>query len=391
LGQAQLIEIKVRGQKNPVLKNPIDLWMRHPDRRTYTGFAFEPSDECPADKYNLWRGWPIEPKEGPCDLILNHIREIICSEDLVLYEWVVDWLAYMFQNIGGRRSDTAIALLGGQGTGKSFFINTIGKLLGRHFKQISQQLQLTGNFNLHLKDALLVYLDEAIWPGDKRAEGHLKSLITAPLVQIEGKHKDAFHITNHIRVMFSSNNRRVVPAGLDERRFCVLKVSDKRKNDRAYFKKIQDQLDNGGYAALLHFFLNKKITSNVWSIPQTDALFDQKLASMDSGQQYWYSCMSDEFLLDPGEPWPELVEKRRLYEHYLNYTQKRGYHHYLPDNQFFKVLKDLCPELKTVRLPANAKGKRPWAFQVPPLEVCRTAFEKSLGMPIRWDIGELAF
>ena len=50
------------------------------------------------------------------------------------------------------------------------FCSQFGALYGPHFIQISQASHLTGHFNSHLKDKLLVYADEAFWAGDKKAE-----------------------------------------------------------------------------------------------------------------------------------------------------------------------------------------------------------------------------
>ena len=51
---------------------------------------------------------------------------------------------------------------------------------------------------------------------------------------------------NHIRLMVASNNDWVIPAGPEERRFCVLDVSDRHTQDHEYFKPLFDQMDNGG-------------------------------------------------------------------------------------------------------------------------------------------------
>ena len=47
-------------------------------------------------------------------------------------------------------------------------------------------------FNQHLKDALLVFVDEGFWAGDKTAEGILKGMVTEKYFMCEPKGKDAF-------------------------------------------------------------------------------------------------------------------------------------------------------------------------------------------------------
>ncbi|MCP4151279.1 MAG: hypothetical protein GY757_26280, partial [bacterium] len=64
------------------------------------------------------------------------------------YEWLLDWCAYVLQNIGIKRPKTAVFLQGGQGTGKGTFAKLFGKIFGvNHYVAISKPKQLTGEFN----------------------------------------------------------------------------------------------------------------------------------------------------------------------------------------------------------------------------------------------------
>ena len=55
---------------------------------------------------------------------------------------------------------------------------------------ISSVDHLAGRFNAHLRDACLLFADEAYWPGDRSDEGTLKRLITEPTLFIEAKGRD---------------------------------------------------------------------------------------------------------------------------------------------------------------------------------------------------------
>ena len=69
-------------------------------------------------------------------------------------------------------------------------VEAIDKLLGSHYAPLANLDQILGRFNSHLKNAILVLADEAIWGGNKREIGALKALITEPKMFIEGKGKD---------------------------------------------------------------------------------------------------------------------------------------------------------------------------------------------------------
>jgi Family of unknown function (DUF5906) len=99
------------------------------------------------------------------------------------------------------------------------------RIFGQHAVHISSADHLAGRFNAHLRDACLLFADESYWPGDKRAEGTLKRLITEPDLLIEPKGRDAVTARNMLHVMMASNEDWIVPAGEHERRFAVFDVS----------------------------------------------------------------------------------------------------------------------------------------------------------------------
>ena len=92
------------------------------------------------------------------------------------------------------RPGVALVLKGKQGTGKGIFARGFGYLFGNHFLHLFHGSHLTGHFNSHLKDKLMIFADEAVWGGDKKAEGMLKGLITEPSIPIEMKGKDVFTV-----------------------------------------------------------------------------------------------------------------------------------------------------------------------------------------------------
>ena len=85
---------------------------------------------------------------------------------------------------------------------------------------------------------LLLQAEEAVWAGDKAAEGRLKSLITSKIQMIEAKGIDPIRVTNYVRLVMTSNEDWVVPAGMDERRFAVFDIAPTVKGNFAYFKEM---------------------------------------------------------------------------------------------------------------------------------------------------------
>ena len=52
---------------------------------------------------------------------------------------------------------------------------------------------MTGNFNAHLEERIVLFVDGAYWAGDKQGEAVLKHLTTEPTLPIERKFRDVEH------------------------------------------------------------------------------------------------------------------------------------------------------------------------------------------------------
>jgi hypothetical protein len=81
----------------------------------------------------------------------------------------------------------------------------------------------------------------------------------------------------------TSNEDWVVPAGMNERRFCVLDVDPRCEQNYEYFREIDEELAHGGLGYLLADLLAFDLdTVNLRPIPRTQALLKQKIRSLES-------------------------------------------------------------------------------------------------------------
>lgn len=364
------------------------LWFESPLRRQYRSIVFAPG-ESHNGYYNLYRGFTCRPVKGDWSLMQEHIYSVIASKDTKVFDYILAWLAHLFQQPGGKRPGTSIVLRGDQGVGKGCFVGNIGKMLGCHYLHIANSKQLTGRFNNHLKDALLVFVDEGVWAGDKAAEGVLKAMVTEDYFTIEPKGKDPFTVRSHLRLIVASNNDWVVPAGLKERRFCVLDVSDCHAQDNAYFGRIHDQMDHGGREAMLYDLLNDVdiSTFDLNDFPRTAALFDQQVSTMKTAHKFWMERLRAGSLRDDTDIWEAYVPTRDLYQDYVNFANAIGDRYPSIDLIFTRTLREVCPQIRRSRPMIDYQGKRQRipVLAFPSLNECREAFEISLRRKIDWE------
>mgnify|MGYP003440500806 FL=1 len=285
------VVVGIGANGRPVTKKLGQAWVDSPTRRFYNGIELAPAGKGHSGFYNLWQGFSVDPKPGDWSLFKEHIDTIICSKDPKLSAYVLSWMASTVQN-PDKPGHTAIALRGGQGTGKSTFAKWFGGLFGPHFLHLDNTRQLTGNFNAHLHNAILVFADEAAWPGDKAGLGALRRMVTEDTLTIERKGVDVMTVPNLIHLILASNEDWIVPAAFDERRFAVLDVSGSRQNDREYFKAIDKQLfEDGGLSAMLYDLQKWEMTVDVRNIPKTKALLEQKQISSSPQMKWWFQAL----------------------------------------------------------------------------------------------------
>lgn len=383
---------KAGGQGQPNRISVSKAWLKAPPskRRQYPGgIVFNPpTREGAADVngfFNLWQGFCIKPKPGDWSLLRQHVWENVVQENEDHFTWLLAWFARLIQDPGGERPGTAIALKGQQGTGKGTLISQFEYIFGPHFLHLMHSGQLTGNFNGHLKNALLCFLDEGFWGGNKDAEGVLKGLITERSWLCNEKNEKPVTIKSHLNIVLASNNEWFVPTGLEERRFFVLKMSDRHRQDKPYFKAIAHQMNTGGREAFFHDLLHMDISGvDLRTAPKTKALLEQIEHSMGPVQRWFYECLKDgRISQDQSTGWDDVVETKAIYSAFSVFVRAGRPNAFVMDaSPFIRQLRELVPGMTPYRPRSETRSR---CYIMPPLEKCRQAFEKRVGMPLDWD------
>jgi hypothetical protein len=289
-------------------------WLNSKDRRQYDGgMAFMPQhdEEVIRERLNLWRGYGvklIKPKHksaaAGCNLFLDFMRDVICSGNEEHFDYLLKREAFILQN--RIRCEVALGLnTEEEGCGKGFYEKNIGHLLGYHYMQITNPKHIVGAFNPHLETLLRMTADEALFVGNHEHRNMLFNLVTESKLTIEPKGCGVYRADNYLNISVLSNAKHFLPISGTARRFFLPTVSPHRRGDHAYFKKIQDQLDNGGFEALLYYFLNVDLTDfNVRLVPQTEGLMEQRDQSLLPLDAWWVELLESGTLegSDPDAP-----------------------------------------------------------------------------------------
>lgn len=375
-------------------------WIESHAKRSYESIIFKPnySDD---RFYNLWSGFYIKDSaksDFPC--IEHHLKNVWCNGDDEYYEYVLKWFAHMIQ-YPDERPGVALVIKGEKGTGKSTFLEVLAKsMLGHMYLHVASAHHLTGNFNGHLFSKLLVAADEAVWAGDKKAEGKLKSMITDETIMIERKGIDAISKDNYIRVIFLTNESYSVPATYDERRYFALKISNKYKNDKEYFGKLYTAMKD---KEVVHFFNYLKEYNfdkrDVLTPPASKALFEDIKSGMDVFDRWLYDLIdnlsSDEHDNDELD-WlaPSLnigfskkVKTSDLHKSYTLYIQ------YLKSNNVYFKGEAISPVMLTQKLTNGKEGSYTFnksrsstarCIDMPSINEAKEIFGKKFSCQVPW-------
>lgn len=382
-------------QPEPVMKNKADAWFNHEKRAQYIdGIVFEPSTyangiEVPAvlssKVFNVWEGYSVEPKSGGTWALLEyHLRNVICNGDVECYEYLINWIARSLQypNLNGQ---VAVVFQGEKGCGKGTLGNFLVSLFGQHALQINNSQHLVGNFNAHLQNCCFLFADEVFFAGDKQQENILKGLITEPTINVERKGIDVETSVNRLKVLMASNNEWVVPTSSDERRYFVLEISNKYRNQSSYFTPLVRELSNvDNKAAFLYDMLHRDITTfNVSKYPDTVALKQQRAHSLNTFGQYWLDVLERGYVFQSNEPsnqevfrcWEDIVPFELIKAGYLQWCHihKIGQFHIVKAGIIGKQLTKSYKKVylsKKVVIGENTKGdilyssNRVYAYQL---------------------------
>lgn len=279
--------------------------------------------------YNKWRGFSVQPKSGSCEKILDHLRMVWCRGNEGHFHYLMTWFAHMVKHPEDKPG-VAVVIKGEKGAGKSIIQEKLWKkILGAHFLKLDKQGTVTGRFNAHLEDKLLIVLEEAVWAGDKAAEGTLKSLITERLLPVEAKGYDLREVDSYCRLFLNTNEQWAVPATRGERRFFVLRASDEKVGNDQYFEELVYEIEHGGAEAFMDYLSKYEVdTSTLRHAPKTAALLEDVVASFGPVESWLYDlvfyeehCIYDKSGdIDRTFEWNSWVPTKDLFEHFQQWV-----------------------------------------------------------------------
>jgi hypothetical protein len=309
--------------------------------KCYDNIIYAP---CPtediSDKYfNSWVGWECMKYDACNDddkdvkIILNHLKEVWCDDNMELYEWWLDYLAYL---VSGGRTGVVPIVRGTQGCGKDKFMSEfiMDKLLGAKYCISTDDPvnHIFGRFNAGLLDKSYGVIEEGsydlniVYP-------KIKKTATSDKLSIEKKFADVINAKNMINLIISTNLPCLITGdkGMDQRRLMFSKCSDRYVNNTEYFNRYTDAINNGKavkyiYDMLVKRFKDKKLDpENTMYLqntrPKTKETNDVKEKSIPLTTQFLLDKLDIDIMENPIDT---RINRTTLYAKYRSWCESRG-------------------------------------------------------------------
>lgn len=238
----------------------VKAWLNTPSRRMVLPeeLMFEPGQVLPEPCINLFGGFAMVPKAGDCAPILELLR-YLCSESAdtpeavdAVVQWALRWLALPLQR-PGTKMRSAMVFHGPQGAGKNLLFEIVAAIYGRYALVVGQD-QLEDKFNDWASMKLFVIGDEVVARQELyHHKNKLKSFITGETIQINAKMMPLRTESNHVNVVFLSNEQQPLALEVGDRRYFVV-YTPPRDQDGLY-SRVAACVRGGGAEAFMHHLL----------------------------------------------------------------------------------------------------------------------------------------
>jgi len=241
-------------------KSFITNWLNDEHIRHFQGIVFIPTPKSYDLKfYNTWSDFNQESVPLIKDLNVNDNEYVkrfnefifnLLGENESSINFFISWCANIIQNPAYRCCVCLVLYSLKEGVGKNQIIRTLELCLGEKYVNYISDVgnQLFGKHSSAEMFKLLIVLNECKGKDTYSNTDIFKTRITDDKREVELKNQATIQMVNYCSYIINTNNLLSVNAGDKDRRFCVLNCDNKMINDKIYYKKYHNDINENPQA-----------------------------------------------------------------------------------------------------------------------------------------------
>lgn len=219
--------------------------------------CFRPADPPGAiirGSVNTWFPPDIDEAEGDISPFLTHLQRLFpVHRDQRI---ITAYMQACAQN-PGVKFQWAPVVQGMEGNGKSLLIRVLARACGLEYSHLPKASEIDEKFNGWIEGNVFVGVEEIYVQDRRKTLDILKDAITNDRIEIRGMGAEKKMADNYTNWFFCTNHQEAIPTDKNQRRYSIFFTPQQFVEDLArdgmtgaYFKKLYDWLNGGGYQAV---------------------------------------------------------------------------------------------------------------------------------------------
>ena len=375
-----------------------DLWLADPERLTYENMSFCPYSKNPEKISDNTFNTFVEFSKGDSittDFVSEFLLPLtleLCECNRELQTYLLDWIAHLIQ-LPEELPEVMIILKGREGNGKDTLGQIITRMLSNKYTHYTdKQGEILGKFNSSAKEKLLITLNEGTDIDAMTYVEPMKHFFCARQISIKGEGDKPYMANNYARGLMNSNNVRPIQVTDTNRRFFVVRTTDKYLGDTEWFGNLYGELERDGVAqTLFNWFYDRDISEfKPRCFPKGSLEQLLKESTVKPITRFIQKAMTD-----PMDGWAynpknhnELwVNKAKIIVDLKSFCSKEGYSCKMTSQRFKLELSDLSTAFKTGQ--RTIDGRKGEAYIFNQKQVLEDVLKKHSGLIDVFDPDEL--
>ena len=252
--------------------------------RQFFSFTYAPGlgEFAVPHRYNLWRAGDVIPAPGDTAVWDAHLDYLF--PDQTDRDHVLNWLAWVYQNMSRKPKHMLVVWGEHQGSGKSFIGKVFSQLLGiENVSEIEDQ-KLVGDFNGWARRCKLAIIEEVRNSSRTGVARALQSKITEERLMVNDKNVAEYAIDDCIAYLGFTNKADAVAMDDTDRRYLIVRTHAVPKElDSGYYQALFALLKSPvALAAIAYSMQTRDLKGYDASLPAPRT--SSKLAMMDAGR-----------------------------------------------------------------------------------------------------------